>query len=267
MNKHQGIILTSLFLLLGTLILIIFATQKPQELRQKAAVPTGSETILLSPPSNTVYVGQSMTINLTTNLTGKTIDGIQVVANISGIIPSNLTYTPATIGKLDILTHGLNPTNTGKRWNVVYRTFDVLKPYTGTGIVSLGTLTFTGTQPGTMTITFDTKLTKIVQNQTTLDLVKPPITGTYIFLPVPTASPVPTNSPIPVPTKEPTATPTKRPPPPPINTPTPIRRPTAIPPTRIVPSPVPPRRPTPPPPRRCIWQWPWRPFPCLIYAM
>jgi len=210
MKTHNNIIFVILgFVILITSIAITYvAVKKPQELREKAATPEGSETIFLSPSNNTAYINQSMTVNIMANLTGKTIDGAQIVASISGTIPSNLTYTPATISDLDILTHGLIPTSTGKRWQLLYRSFDVAKPYTGTGLVSLGTLTFTGTESGTMTITFDAALTKIVQNQTTNDIVQLPEPGTYTFIaPVPT----PTSTPIPTPTSTPTPMPTNTP--------------------------------------------------------
>ena len=375
MNKRQGIILASLFLLLGTLILVIFATQKPQELRQKAATPTGPVELIVSPSTSIVTGGTPASISLSVNIPTQTnIDGFQIIANLSGNIPM-LNYEQPTLPGMTLLKYGLTGTSDTKQLSIVYISDDPLKPYIGQGLISLGKIKFPAPTSGSLTLSFNTTLTKIAENQTTKDIVRVPSPITYTFVPptvkvlfpnggeilssgqferinwdmseglqyvniylvnslgastsiakinapiktyewtVPVvtvsgqykiaavggpwtgmgAAPqdesdgffkinplIPTNTPTPIPINTPTIKPTIKP----TLSPTPTKKPTVtptryIPPptaTRYIPKPtatkyiprptlIPPRRPTPPPPRRCIWQWPWRPFPCIIYAM
>ena len=142
MNKRQGIILASLFLLLGTLILVIFATQKPQELRQKAATPTGPVELIVSPSTSIVTGGTPASISLSVNIPTQTnIDGFQIIANLSGNIPM-LNYEQPTLPGMTLLKYGLTGTSDTKQLSIVYISDDPLKPYIGQGLISLGKIKF-----------------------------------------------------------------------------------------------------------------------------
>ena len=103
MKKRQGFIFGSLFLLLGTLAMVIIATQKPQELRQKAAVPGGPAALILSPSSKDFPVGSPISLTLSANIADKIVDGFQIFANFSGNFPVDLSFKPASISGLMLI--------------------------------------------------------------------------------------------------------------------------------------------------------------------
>lgn len=186
-KQHKQMILTVIAtaVVASWATIVFFHLNQPQELRQKAAVPTGTEKIVLSPSGHTYIIGQPLSIVLSANLTNTPVDGIQVVATIAGTLPSNLSFQMASISGMTCVRHLFTTTPTGKRLELACLTNNPQTPLTTLGLVTLGTFTGKITRAGSMTISYDTKLTKIPKNQTAQDIVNIPQTATYIFPEVP----------------------------------------------------------------------------------
>lgn len=182
------------------LVAILYAVRKNQELRRKAAVPGGPASIIISPSSKDFPIGTPITLTLSANIVDKIVDGFQVSASFSGNLPTDLSFKPASISGLILAKNTLENASGGKMLKLAFLTQNPSQPYANSSFISLGQITMTPREAGTITITYDTTLTKIAQNKTAQDIVNIPQEQKYTFSsqPTPTALPSPTSMPIPV---------------------------------------------------------------------
>ncbi len=219
-------------LILGGLLLMIvtigggvgfYLSQTSQEIRQQASSPTGTAVLTISPESTSFSPGSEQTLILKINMGVEqiNIDGIQYIADISGTIPTNLSFTQATIPGLNPVTTSLIDTATGKKLSVAYITTPPSVYSANNTDLVVGTLQFTVPESGSMTLTFNPTLSKILQNQTKSDVLRTPgEPQIYTFssgsgatnTPAPTPTVVPgNNTPTPIPTTVATSTPSPTP--------------------------------------------------------
>jgi len=188
-----------LLVLMGALIISLSAARKPQEMRQKAATPSGSAQIFLSPTSGTFTTKTPLVIMYSANIGSLAIDGIQIATQLTGMIPSDLSFKAATITGLTA-TKKIVETNAGGKLLKFVFLATPTKPYANNSLFTLGTLTMTPTKQGSVTISFDPTLTKILQNKTAQDILNIPQQQTYTFVtPTPTPTPRPTLTSTPTP--------------------------------------------------------------------
>jgi len=190
----------AIFVLLGGLIMAIILTKQNQDIREKAATPSGTTSIVLSPGTGNLAAGSQATIAINANTGSLSIDGFQVIATVSGTIPTDLQFVPFVPTGMQQLLSSLSAGVT-RTLKLAYVTQDTQAPFSA-GSTSLGQFKFTVPASGTMTITFDNDLTKIAQNQTSQDVLAIPTPATYTFLtgdpgtsPTPGASTSPSPSP------------------------------------------------------------------------
>ena len=184
--KHFGVITLLVFFLI-VLGIVAINTKKPQQVREKAATPAGTEQIMLSPASSSVASGSKASISLSALFSDTQLDGIQVIATFSGTLPTDLTFTPNAIPGMQIIRNKMTSTGRVKRLELVFVTDDPTVPYHGTITQQLGTLTFTAPASGSLMVAYNTTLTKISENATAADILGMPKEGTYAFV-----SPTPT---------------------------------------------------------------------------
>lgn len=181
-----GIILTA------GLFLGILAVRQSQEMRRKAAVPGGSAYLTLSPGSTTLPPNTSQEILFTSSIQQNMIDGIQIVANITGDIPPDMQFIPSVPSEFRLITNTLESSGSGKILRLVFLTNQPQTPYANTNPIQIGKLTFTSPDSGTLSIAFDQTLSKIMQNQEAQDVLQIPSDAVYTFLlPTPSTSPPP----------------------------------------------------------------------------
>lgn len=265
-------------LMLGLILGIVFI-QRNQELRQQASTPIGDALLNIQVPPGNLAGNTSHLVEMTVRMrTGqKNIDGIQVVANITGDVPDDLQFLPAQIPGLSIVnpTQIITDTANGKKLTLVLITASPSSPFQLTSnSLSLGNFSFTSPANGSFTITFDQTFTKINENVVGTDLLMTvqPLTLAFEVIepdvctleinveassPTPTPSntasptPTPSNTPSPTPTPTPTQTPgSGGPTAPPTFTPTPTPSNTPSPTPTWTPTPTPtptPGGPTAPP--------------------
>lgn len=237
MNKSAILIgIVCIILLGGFLFISKRAAITPQELRNKAAVQNGIASVLLTPSSRSFYKGSRAAVTLTANIPiGKKIDGFQVVIDITGTNTS-VTFQPAPIAGIKIVRSDIvTRPYLGKRFTLMYISSNPLSPYLGSGLVTLGNFTIIPSADGSMTLSFNSTLTKITENMSTQDIVNIPKNAVYTFTTIPpTPTPIryfPTPTPIryyPTPTRYIYPSPTRRIYPPPTiyhppSLPTPVR--------------------------------------------
>lgn len=239
----QSFKVIAFLLVVGGLGVAVLLSQTIQELRQQAQITSATSTIRLNPASTSLTVGQPQQIQIIAKVQqGVRIDGIQVIGQFSGNLPSNMTFTPTIPANfnqnLDESIGRLTNDGSNKKLEILY----IIPPrltYTTTGEdLVLGTINFTPTSTGQMSFTFNTTLTKILQSQVSVNLfaTASATVDTYQFVqpsptPTPTRTPTPTPTPTRTPTPTPSPTPTRTPTPTPTNTPspTPTRTPTPTP--------------------------------------
>ena len=236
--------ITALLVALG---IFFFASQKPQEIRQKAAVPGGSASVMLSPKSRTIIQGAKTSILLSASILNTSVDGFQVVASISGKIPADITFIPTIPIGMRQIGGTLTAIQEGKQIQLAYITDNPeSQPFLDPNFITLGSLVFTAPGSGDMTVSFDPTLSKIhqhsEQNLPGSDILDLPEEQTYSFTPPPTPTSTPTPTPTPSPTPRPLPTPTLTPTPTPKPTPTPSPTPRPVP--TSTPTPTPKPRPT-----------------------
>jgi hypothetical protein len=106
--------------------------------RTTAAI--GGETeVTLVPGTQTTPVNQAQSVAIQTDLHGIPVDGIQVVVNFQGALPTNLAFTPATIAGLNTVTNVFNVSSpTAAKLTLAFLPSSVPTPYTHTGALTLG---------------------------------------------------------------------------------------------------------------------------------
>lgn len=192
-----GIVL--ILLVIGGLGASLLLVREPQDVRQQASTPTGTSRILLAPATGSFPAGSAQKLQVKVNIGGTTkIDGVQFVATLSNTIPQNIAFKPANIEGLRLIINSLSDAEDGKKLTVAFVTTPPT-PFTGSANdLVLGELEFTAPGEGDFNITFDPTLSKIIQNQTTDDILKTPPSYTYSFTggggsstptPTPTATP------------------------------------------------------------------------------
>ncbi|MBI4066473.1 hypothetical protein HY411_02040 [Candidatus Gottesmanbacteria bacterium] len=203
--------------LLAAIIITVVGVRMNQELRRKAATPGGTASIFLTPSSTTIVEGTNAIVTLTSSIQSSAIDGFQVVADVTGTIPGDFSFDPVVPTGLRLVVSILETSGSGRKFKLAYTTQDPHTPFVMTGFVTLGTFQWSAPAAGSLTVAFDQELTKIVQTETTSDILTFPSPETYAFVPPPTPTPTPTVTP--TPTTDPTPT----------NTPTPTLTPTPTP--------------------------------------
>ncbi len=235
----------ALLALIATVVVALFLVKRSSDNRQRAATSTGTARFLFTIPggSTSFAAGSQVTMTLSASGTGQSqVDGFQLVANITGAVPSAMTFTPATVNGLTRVlpsADGTRPAFTditnGKQLTVVYLGANQTPYNANGGTVTLGTITFTAPENGTITVSIDQTKSKILQTVTGTDLLS--LQSPTEFSVATRVSPTPTASSTPRPvTPTPTVMPTATPRP---VTPTPTAMPTATPrPATPTPSPI-----------------------------
>ena len=207
-KKHFIIALLAMAVVASWATIVFFHLHQPEELRQKAAVPNGTETIVLSPKNTSYVVGNPIAISLAANLTNIPIDGFQVVADMTGTVPNNLSFQAVSIPGVTCVRNLFTATNMGKRLELACITKNPQTPFTALVLLTFGIITGKVLSQGAMTISWNTTLTKITKNKTAEDIVNIPQQATYTFVnPTPTPPKKPTPKPSPKPTPKPTPKP------------------------------------------------------------
>lgn len=129
--------------------------------------------------------GTNNSIAIKSNIGTLKVDGFQVVANITGTIPSNVTLVDSDLTskglRMVVSTLIKNNANSAKMI-LLFITTNPESPAQIIGDVELGRLNFTVPSSGEMTITIEASTTKIVENKTEANIVILPGPSTYNFL-------------------------------------------------------------------------------------
>ena len=152
-----------------------------------------------------IIANTPMSLKLATPRIATPLDGIQIVATFTGVIPSDLSFSPTTIPQLDFVVNKLEDTANGKRLTLALVTKDPTQPL-NLETPQLGTINFTApATKGTLTITFDPIRSIFAENSSSQDVLATPETFRYFFLGTIKPSPKSSRKPIrsPLPTKRP----------------------------------------------------------------
>ncbi|QLG69839.1 MAG: hypothetical protein CH104c_0608 [Candidatus Woesebacteria bacterium] len=231
-NRNKAILITALgTLLLGAGLAVgILLVKQSQQIKEKAATPTGTVKVFLSPETNSVQVGQvfsvnvlldtdsryisALTLDLSYPYTGDTppieATDIQVSSNL--IVGGNWNFPIKTINTdnqlVQIRIGGLNSSSQG---------------YKTTGEETVATINFKAQAAGSINLSFNPTTTKATDKTTGEDILLTPSSyGSYTASgQTTTATPVPTATINNMPTTTTSATPHITTTPIPIATPTP----------------------------------------------
>jgi hypothetical protein len=198
------------------LILAVYVAKLSQENRQQASISGGTAILSIDAPAQ-VTPGTQVSIPLKINTGLSQVIGVQAFLNMTGTLPADLTFTPATISNLTTAVNSLSDINGGKKLTLGILTSNPSVNYsTQNTQVTLGTFSFTAPATGKLDFIFDPVTTKIVQASTNTDILKTPDTASVTFLAVqasasPTSSPENRASPSPSPSPSPTPSPSPSP--------------------------------------------------------
>lgn len=184
---NRNTVLLGSLILVAILVMILLALKQNQDIRNKAAVQNGPAQLIMTPGSSNVTAGSSFSITLSANTQNLPLDGIQVVVQFSGSVPTNLTFTQTVPTGLKLVRGILRQDSKTTIHELLYTTPDPgSQPFRAESIIPLGIYIGTAPQAGTMTVTFDTNLSKILQNGQVKDILRFPNNQTYAFVPGPT---------------------------------------------------------------------------------
>lgn len=193
MKHGNRLSLGFLLLLAAGLGVVLYGVQFAQDIRNRAAVPGGIASVSLTPASRTWTAGERVQASLTATIVGRPINGVQVSGVMTGTVPGDFTFVPATPPGLTLATlNTTDPVSNGRLLRVAFITKDPMLPFVSTEPVVLGTMSFTAPSSGALTLAFDWTLTKIIKNDAVVtdDIVGIPVDVTYTFVP-PAPTPAP----------------------------------------------------------------------------
>lgn len=209
-KKDQLFGIITILALVAGLIAALIAVRQIQETRRRASEPHGSASIELDPADleESIIAGTPTTLKLKEMIATPT-DGFQMIADFTGSLPSNLTFTPTSLPGLDLVRNQLTTTENGQRLTLAYVSQNPTQPYTSSAI--LGSLTFTAPGNGTLFISFDSTQSIVAENASSQDVLATPALYRYSFMtpasPPPSPSPTPPPSPSPSPKASPSPSP------------------------------------------------------------
>lgn len=182
-KKNQKIGALLIIIVLAAIGVFVAFNPDSLDLRRRASLSTGVATLEFTPSTSTLGAGSTTTLDLMLNTQDRLVDGVQAEAVISGTLPSNITFTPATVPGLQTIVQSIDPVQNTRKFTLLMITSNPLQPYTtNSAPVKLGTLSFTAPTSGQMSITFDPANTFVTQNNTgATDILKTPTNPTYSF--------------------------------------------------------------------------------------
>jgi hypothetical protein len=183
-----------LIIFLIGLLAALLLVRTNQNYEKDAATPQGSANFTITPGSSNLTPNQNVDLSLTANAPNKKIDGIQITLNFSGKTPEDIRFIPENIPGLTNVTAKLE--NGSLKLALI--TQNPAAPFNLTSL-KLGTIKFTSPANDAMKIAFDTTQSKIIENQTSSDILLTPNVYTYNFKST-TITPTPTRTPSPNPT-------------------------------------------------------------------
>lgn len=201
------------FALITAVALGVYTTQNPKPIIQnQAAVQNGTANFHLTPTTSNLVAGSS---NIAIDVflpNGVNVDGFQVMASLTGTVPSDLTFTPQVPDGMQMVLNELTKTSGSAVLKLAFITQSPQSPYYRDSTY-LGRFYFTAPASGQMTLSFDNTFTKIVKNGNSEDIAAIPTGAVYTFgtastTPSPTGSANPAATTTPTPTATPTSAPT-----------------------------------------------------------
>lgn len=178
------------------------------DIRNQAASADAPVSIEFSSTNANFPTNQSSSIQIVANTGQATVDGFQVFATLSGAIPSDIQFNPSSVSGLKFVRGGIgNANRNGNRvLSFAFVTENPTQPYTSAGQnVVLGTLNFTPTSAGQLSITANKTKSKSIAHGSLAAVLSPIVSKTFTVTasnPTPTvvSSPVASPSNIPNPT-------------------------------------------------------------------
>lgn len=164
-----------------SLLVSLYLVSLNQDIRRRAATPTGTATVSLSPSTGASFnVSQNQSeILLYLTLGSQSMDGVQLILTATGVIPNNLGFVPETIGGLRLISNKVERSSLQTKLTVSYITTDPKVTFSNSQQILIGRLKFTPTNQGTFSVSFDQTLSKIMRSSDRADILRFP--NTYVY--------------------------------------------------------------------------------------
>lgn len=148
-----------------------------------ASLSNGVATVHLTPQTSNLTPNIAQNLDLLFNSNGEYVDGIQLVINFSGEVPSDLGFTAVDVtGLTPIITTIETNADQTKTASIVFITSNPKSPFTtGNSDIKLGSFSLTNSPSGQMLIAFDQDQSTTLRTGTTDDILKNPVNQTYSF--------------------------------------------------------------------------------------
>lgn len=192
----KGLPLKKFLPLIGMFVLVVggiiaaILSQRSQDTRQQASETSITNSIVTNPTSGqTMKIGQQNRIAVIAKLQPQTsIAGIQYVAKITGQIPSDLKFEVNQIANLTVERSTLEDSDSGKLLTVVFLTPPESEFKVPSAELEIGSLIFTPTGEGNLTLTPDPNLTKVVETTNHQNILSAVQFSTFTFANTPDPS-------------------------------------------------------------------------------
>lgn len=179
-----------------------------------------------------VRIGSQSALELTADVSGHEVVGFQVIGQLAGQVPEDITLVAEDIEGLTVLKSEVATESGIPTFSYVAITKNPIIPFTASASTTLAKFQFTPQQVGELRIQFDQNKTKIIDKNTGENISAFPSEISYPINATPSATPIVTVTPTSTPTLIPTSTPTA------IPTVTPLPTATPVPTVASTPSPV-----------------------------
>lgn len=207
--------LVALMIIVAGAVAGVILTRQQQLIEQEASVPTGTAKITLTPDNKTVAAGESFSTKVYFDTAGTKISAISVqlqypfTGDTPPITVENITINPtlATDSMWDLPVKNTSTVDNTVLIKIAGFSSSI-EGYSTSGQMELATITFKGSSPGSVLVSFNATQSIITQKTDGADiLLVPQGNGSYTVTGIiETATPASSPSPSPSPTNSPSET-------------------------------------------------------------
>ncbi|MEO8581490.1 MAG: hypothetical protein ABI425_02805 [Patescibacteria group bacterium] len=187
-SSSRNKILLGLSVVVVILVLIgvgagLYLTQTNVDNRQQASTSSGSAKLTVSPDSGTFKGNTEQQVNFSLDLTSTpiTLSDIELSISFAGKIPSDLQFFPQQLQNFLPADISITDSDTGKLLIISFKPSGTQGFSATSTNISLGVLKFTSPDSGQLNLRFNASDSKVLLQQSNLDILRPPSLVSYSF--------------------------------------------------------------------------------------
>ncbi len=141
-------------LFLGT-IAVTYLSRQRQDVRQQASIDDGIVLVTTSLASSSLSINQPAAINFSVNTNSLQVDGVQLIFSVNSSVETGFDFEVIGESGMQLVAKDIQDLGNGEYVFQIITIGEVGQPFSTSADVQFGRLTFTPTQPGNISLSFN----------------------------------------------------------------------------------------------------------------